>query len=482
MALPTPRFHLSTLAAAFGLALLAAALALLPLPWTLLLVTAIAGALCLLRWPWLTWPATAAALPVASGLYLGPLPATELLLAGSLFLWLLAGAARRTLRLAPHPLSAPLALFVGVLWLATLGALDLAEAVKEMVKWVEFGVVLLLVPAMMNARDARWLVAALLSAAMAQALLGLYQFVFRIGPEHFVLFDRYMRASGSFGQPNPFAGYLGLTLPVAAALTLWAIPRALRSPAAATAALWVGAAALLTGAGMVASWSRGSWLGAAAGVLVVLLAYSRRTALLVGAAILLALSGALVGLINPALAPAALTARLADLPAYVGAGNVLDQPVTDENFAVLERLAHWLAAVRMFSTAPWLGVGPGNYSIVYPEVRLPLWEEPLGHAHNIYLNLLAESGLVGLAAFLMLWGSAAVWVGRQTYPGAPADDGWRRALAVGVLGVLAHLAVHSLFDNLFVQGIYLHVAFWFAALAAAGPARAGSSITSAVGK
>jgi O-antigen ligase len=184
---------------------------------------------------------------------------------------------------------------------------------------------------------------------------------------------------------------------------------------------------------------------------------------------------ALLGLLNPNWAPAAITDRLADLPAYVGVGAVLNQPVTDANFAVLERLAHWVAAVRMFAAEPWLGVGPGNYAVVYPAVRLPLWEEPLGHAHNIYLNVLAESGLVGLCAFLLLWGAAVVWVwGEQRRPLQyyAGDDlaaaQWRRALAIGLLGVLTHLVIHSSFDHLFVQGIYLHLAFWFAALAAAG--------------
>jgi hypothetical protein len=56
----------------------------------------------------------------------------------------------------------------------------------------------------------------------------------------------------------------------------------------------------------------------------------------------------------------------------------------------------------------------------------------------------------------------------QYYAGnAIAAAQWRRALAIGLLGVLTHLVIHSSFDHLFVQGVYLHLAFWFAALAAA---------------
>ena len=90
------------------------------------------------------------------------------------------------------------------------------------------------------------------------------------------------------------------------------------------------------------------------------------------------------------------------LPASVRIETALSQTVTDENFAVIERLAHWVAALRMWEQEPWLGIGPGNYAAVYPAVRLPLWEEALGHAHNLYLNTLAESGLIGLTAFVAI--------------------------------------------------------------------------------
>jgi O-antigen ligase len=478
------RFRMSSPAVWAGLTLLAAMVALLPLPWIIVGLGGVAGVLCLLRWPWLVWLAPAAALPVASGLRLGQLTLTEILLGAAMFWWLIAGSAQRSLRTAPHPLMAPLAIYVLVIWLSSLGAADLGEAIKEMVKWVEFGAVLLLAPAMLYTRNVRWLVAALLAAAIAQALVGLYQFIFRIGPEWFTLFDRFMRASGSFRQPNPFAGYLGLTLPVAFGLALWGFQATFRRRQALVWALFYAGATLVILTGLLVSWSRGGWLGAAVGLVVVLLVYNRRAAkgaaLLVGLGVLALLVAALAGAINPAWAPAVITARVQGGASFAGAGNfgfgLLDQPVTDENFAVLERLAHWLAALRMFSAAPWLGVGPGNYSLTYPAVRLPLWVEPLGHAHNIYLNVLAETGLIGLGAFLLLWGSAVVWVWRRASYNAVAgareldgDAGWRAALAAGVLGTLAYLAVHSMFDNLFVQGIYLQLAFLFAALAAARP-------------
>jgi O-antigen ligase len=270
-------------------------------------------------------------------------------------------------------------------------------------------------------------------------------------------------------QPNPFGGYMGLALPVALSLAVWAWQELLRGQAVRWQA-WVwtalySAATAVIAAGLLASWSRGAWLGAVAGILVVLVLRSRLAAILSGLAVLLLLAGLLMGAFSPDMVPAPVAERLADIPAYFGLTDVLSQAVTDENFSVLERIAHWVAAQRMWAQAPWLGVGPGNYAQVYPQVRLLQWEDALGHAHNIYLNIAAETGLIGLAAYLALMITALVWVWRQLSAAARVvkiHGRWRAALMVGILGVLVHLSVHNVVDNLFVQGMVLQVGLWLA--------------------
>ena len=477
---------------------LALALAIGPLRLLLPAVAATAVGLLLLRWPWLVWPLVGAALPVSSGVRVGPLTGTEGLLAAAVVLWLVDGvrqsrnqAGKLQLAWRPRLVLLALALYLAAQGLSLLRAPNLAEGVAEMVKWAEFALVLLVVPQMVGRAQARWLVAGLLLGGVAQALLGIYQFVFRIGPPWFLILGRFMRASGSFDQPNPYAGYLGLTLPVAASLSLWALGQwRNRDAQGRQLAAWLdllfyaGATALL-GAALLASWSRGGWLGALAGIGVVIALRTRGTVALavVGVALLLAAGGPLAAVV-----PAPVAERFADLPEFIGVSSdpvvqqigIFRQPVTDANFAVLERLAHWEAARRMWMGSPWLGIGTGNYAVVYPEVNIRRWQEPLGHAHNIYLNTLAETGLIGLLAFLGFWLSAALFVARRAFRQpfntawnetatsnkqyAISNISWNRALALGVLGVLAHLAVHNVFDNLFVQGMYLHVALWLAAL------------------
>ena len=146
--------------------------------------------------------------------------------------------------------------------------------------------------------------------------------------------------------------------------------------------------------------------------------------------------------------------RFSDFVPYLGVFDVRGAEVTDANFAVVERMAHWQAAWQMWTDRPWLGVGIGNYEPVYPRYALPLWPLPLGHAHNYYLNIAAETGVIGLVAYLLLWSVAFVLAWRAIRRGS----GWELGVALGVLGVVVHLSVHNLFDNLYVHGMYLHLA------------------------
>ncbi len=446
---------------------LAGVLAWLPLRWSATLALGGMATMLVARWPWLVWLPLAVLVPVTSGVRVGAGTVTDLLLALGVIVWFLDGARRRALPLRWSPVIGLALLYVGAQYVSLFFAVDLGEGVAEVIKWVELPVILLVVPAMMTGKQGRWLAAALVVSASAQALLGLYQFLFRIGPEYFIVMGRFMRASGVFAQPNPYGGFLGLALPVALSLAIWGWGAFLQQGARHwREALWgvfYAAATLLIGAGVLASWSRGAWLGAAAGVLIVLVVRSRRAAVVSALGVLLLISLLLLGAFSPTLLPQPVVARLSDLPAYFGLTDVLAQPVTDENFSVVERLAHWVAAQRMWEISPWLGIGAGNYATVYPAVRLPRWEDALGHAHNIYLNVLGETGLVGLAAYLALWGGVAVWLWRSAYhAGVTMQERWRAAVAVGVLGMVAHLSVHNLVDNLFVRGIVVYVGLWLA--------------------
>jgi hypothetical protein len=83
-------------------------------------------------------------------------------------------------------------------------------------------------------------------------------------------------------------------------------------------------------------------------------------------------------------------------------GVSLSGPVNDVTYSSVDRLAHWIAGIRMFLAHPVLGVGAGNYGAAYARYAVPEWHASLSQAHNYYINAAAETGAIGLAAFLAL--------------------------------------------------------------------------------
>jgi O-antigen ligase len=366
--------------------------------------------------------------------------------------WAMQHAVRLRSRVRWPALSAPLVAFLLVAACSLLAAPSLTLALKELVKWVEVLVVVVIVHNEATPKRSQRIVFCLLLAAAAQALLGVYQFVTASGPQGFALLGRYVRAFGTFEQPNPFAGYLGAAAPLPLALALgWLRGRGKAYAASEWTIGWLALGALpLLAAGIGMSWSRGGWLAFAAATLVVCALQSRAWALATGGALALVLLATALGLV-----PDAILGRLTSFVPFVGVADISGIEVTDANYASLERLAHWQSALHMWRDHPWFGVGFGNYSAVYAEYALPKWPYALGHAHNYYLNIAAETGLIGLSAYLGLWATAA-W---QTWRAARGTtSAYHRALALGALGMLVHVSVHNVVDNLWVHNIYIHVA------------------------
>lgn len=434
-------------------------IALLPLTWSILLVVGCVFAVVTLIHPKFGILLIVPAVPLGSlrQIQLGVINVgvTELLVGLALVAWALRRIARREVRIRMPPLVLPMVVFLGTLFLSLLGTHSLQHSVKEIVKWLE---VLALYVLVFNEVDGRWVNALLwvvLGTGAVAALHGIYQFVFQVGPDDFVLFGRFMRAYGTFEQPNPYAGYLGLTLPLAVGLIAAAI---LRKGNGVVRPSWLvcaaGSGALMLGA-LVMSWSRGAWLGfagALAAVLIAIVARSRRAAML--GLVCVVLIGYLLAAGGLALLPTSIVQRFSDFVPYMGLVDVRGAEVTDANFPVLERMAHWQSALDMWTDHPWLGVGIGNYEPIYPRYALPMWPLPLGHAHNYYLNIAAETGTVGLTGYLFLAGAALA----QAWHWTRSAKGLGLGVALGVLGMLVHLSIHSLFDNLYVHGIYLQVA------------------------
>jgi len=415
-------------------------------------------------------------------LFLGPLRAylqaevpqvpaqiAQLFFALTLASWLARGAARREVRIPVTPLLLPLVAFITAALLSLAGGVApdalAAYGVLELIKWVQVLLLCLFVCDYLTRRRLPWLLGALLLTGLFQAAVGIYQFGLRgDGPDHFaILGGGYYRAYGTFEQPNPYAGYVGVTLALALGVAwgvfrhkLEKVPWSPRLLAPLSSALLV---ALAMGAALGMSWSRGAWLGFAAAAAVMAVALPRKTEWGLLLAVVLVVGG--VGLYATGLLPASVAARLTSFVQDVRFEDVRGVGINDANYAVLERLAHWQAALEMWRHNFWAGIGFGCYEPVYWSFALINWPIALGHAHNYYLNLAAETGLIGLLAYLLLWG-AVFW---QTWRVTRQAEGIERGVAIGLLGAWTHLTVHHLLDNLYVNNVHLHVGVMLGLLA-----------------
>lgn len=451
-----------------GLVLLVVAvvLAAAPLP-VLAALAGLAVVVAIIRWPVLGLYLLAVSVPLQSlrTVKVASLnfSSTEVLVLLTSVAWITSVLVRRERVLRPAPLVVPLLVFLAAIFLSFLQASDLTLSFKELIKWLELLAVYVLAANVLRGRDQiRVLVVVLVGMACAEAAYGLVQFVTRHGPPSFLIRGRFLRAYGTFDQPNPFAGYLNLTLPLAVALFLasrggqrffsggW-LRR--REPL-----LWGASSALLLAA-VAASLSRGAWIALAAAAFLLVVWANRAPWRYVGwasfAAIMVAWVGAL-GLLPGRIAAVLQAFSLANVDTDV-------HRLTPETFSAAQRLAYWIAGWRMFSDHAWLGVGMGNYGINYETYAVPGWETQLTHAHDYYLNLAAETGLIGLAAFLVVVAAAAYQTWRAAFG---SRDPFVRVVAMGALGMLVTLCVHNLFDDLFVHGTVNVIALMLGSAAA----------------
>ncbi len=83
------------------------------------------------------------------------------------------------------------------------------------------------------------------------------------------------------------------------------------------------------------------------------------------------------------------------------------------------RLAFWESTIAMIQDHPFLGIGWGAYWMVYPEYDFYLQGANvlIVHAHNIYLNYMAEIGIPGAVAFFWFFFGTMFMALRTSFQG-----------------------------------------------------------------
>ena len=361
---------------------------------------------------------------------------TALVLLTLLWLWRLRDPRARAA--APWPLWQPVLAFSAVTLASALAAGHPIAALGACKG-------LLLVAALYVTADAlagpeaglRFLSALLVVAAVAAAV-GVLQTVACPGPAPDYgspawLYHRCYRARGFFSIYMTLAGVLSLVL-------LANLPRLLPDAASPR---WLPLPFLLSLGGLLATYTRGAWIGFAAGVLTLLPVTRRGRWLLLGGLLVLGLA-MLAG-------PQHLRQR------FLTMGDP-DDPT------VRERVYMWRSGLTMWRQHPVLGLGPGGVKREYERYALPeAVKKRTGHVHNTPLQILVERGVLGLAAWLWIW-AAFFAKGVGLLRRLPEDAARERALVLGGMAAIVGFLVAGLSEYNFGDSEVVMVAWVIMAL------------------
>ncbi len=368
-------------------------------------------------------------------------------------------------------------LFAMVISAAT--AQSITASIKDLIKWIEFLAVLLLGAKYLRTRKQIWiLVVAMVLAGVSQAFYGYAQNFLNLGPQSFIR-DGGLRVYGTFNQPNPYAGYINMSLPIALSLLLLGRNWATR--------ILAGTAALLLGAAEYLTKSNGGEIAIAVAVFFIFVIgfpQLRKLAAILGVSGLVLIAALLAGVI-----PQRLTKPILS---KLGLVAISFSSPSAQDYSTAERLAHWIAGINMFVDHSFTGVGIGNYGTAYGPYHVTIFVNSLDHAHNYYINISAETGIIGITTFLLLLlamfvaGSRAYRAISKKYLQLKAERATPkvgvsrlvmlqasnvlgvftndRALALGLLASLVGICVHNLVDNLYVHGMTILFALLLVAL------------------
>lgn len=214
-------------------------------------------------------------------------------------------------------------------------------------------------------------------SAFFVAAYGIIQYVFGLDMDKQVWVDEEMftdikmRAFSTLENPNVLGEYLLLAIPVGVAF-MWSAKKFWTKFSYAG----ISAALLLC---LVLTMSRGCWIGLILSVVIFITFVDGRYWSL----------GIVALFLLPMILPASVLNR------FLSIGNLGD---TSSSY----RMYIWLGSIDMLKDFWLVGIGPGSqaYNLIYPRYSYPSIIAP--HSHNVYLQQMVETGIVGLGALIFV--------------------------------------------------------------------------------
>lgn len=120
------------------------------------------------------------------------------------------------------------------------------------------------------------------------------------------------------------------------------------------------------------------------------------------------------------------------------------------------RLNLWKTTLAISSDHLILGIGQDNFDYFFPFYKVEGFYDAAGHPHNDYLNVLVNSGIPGLLAFLGIWG-IVLWDGFKRFHNItiPVMRAFNQAATLSIIAFL----VGAFFQNYY--GTFLNCMEWW---------------------
>jgi O-antigen ligase len=381
--------------------------------------------------------------------------------------WLLAIFFQRR-KLSPNPLTIP---FVLLFFFFFLSGINAGDQFRQLTVFISILITFVIFIATLNTLDSKktlqLAIAAILLASGIMGIIGIYQFfgdlaglpttVTGLDPGYTKVVFGFPRVHAFSKEPLYFANYLFIPIGVGLALLLSgnnpkeqdkkltgiaAIADKLRGP-------WLLPLLILLGLNFILTLSRGAFIAAVPFAIIFTLFYGKK---------IFMLRNVIVGVLAIAISLSAAYTILESvspdaLDRFIGHAQLEDVLVSKQGESGFGRLNAFGQALEAWGTSPLVGIGLGNFG---PYVKYyPLEKPGIGWdiVNNEYLELLAETGILGTGMFFII---LIMIFARSVKAYRAAEDEYLKAVLVGLTAALVGIIVqYNFFSTLYIIHIWV---------------------------
>jgi O-antigen ligase len=312
----------------------------------------------------------------------------------------------------------PILLFFIILLVSSFTSITFKQSLKELFLYTSIIFLVIMVAKGLNRKQINYLLILFIISATLVSMLGIYQyFTGEIGHRAWVDVksnpDLEARAFSIMGNPNILAEYLVIVCSLAIALFL--------DSKNIYRKILMGIVASINILCLVLTFSRGGWIGFAIALFTILIFEEKRIVPI----------GILLGIVSLFFLPDVVIDRIKSIANLKDTSNAY-------------RFLIWSAALKMLKDFWISGVGLGYAAFIKAYPNYTLGGIKAAHAHNVYLQIAIETGLLGLIIFFYNILKTYV-MGVLTI--LQSKDSFYKRISVASMGAVSGLLFHGLVEH-----------------------------------